>query len=212
MPSVCVMTNPRNRSNTVTQYARESDLGRTEFGDIGEVAKHDIRLGAFSDAEEVNAAIGVALSMGSFDVQATNTLISVQNDLFDLAADLSAPVNETLDPPPVRITQEHIEWVSEAVRHYSADLSTVDGYVLPGGTLAAALLFQARIAARRAERTIYAAMDQHPEEINPLLGSYLNAVSSLLFVLARTSNDEHGDTMWRPLASVTPPPDATEVG
>lgn len=204
------MTNPQNRTSSATQYARESDLGRTEFGDTGEVAKHDIRLAAFSDAEETSAAIGFALSMGTFDVQTTNTLISVQNDLFDLAADLSAPMNQTLDPVPVRITQQHIDWVAEAGSHYSAELSRLDGYVLPGGTVAAASLFQARIAARRAERTMYAAMEQYPQEINPLLGNYLNAVSSLLFVLARTSNGEHGDTIWRPLASVTPPQDVTE--
>ncbi|HET7325811.1 MAG TPA: cob(I)yrinic acid a,c-diamide adenosyltransferase [Nocardioidaceae bacterium] len=200
------MSELRNRETAADpRYTRESDLGRTLFGDIGEVAKYDIRLGAFADCEEANAAVGFALSMGGYDVRTAATLTSVQNDLFDLAADLSAPTDQDLDPPPVRIVDAHVTWVERAYEHYSADLAQVRGFVLPGGTVAAALLFQARIAIRRAERTTWAALEQHPQSINPLTAHYLNRVSALLFVLARTSNADLGDRMWHPMASIAGP-------
>lgn len=192
-------------TTTTTRYGREQDLGRTEFGDVGEVHKADIRVEAFADCEAANAAIGHALCLGSYSVEEARLLTSLQNDLFDLAADLSAPLDQDLDPAPVRITEAHVTWVERAYAHYSEGLVPIDGFVLPGGTLAASLLFQARIAVRRAERTILRAMDEHPEQVNPLAPSYLNSVSSLLFVLARSQNAEHGDTVWRPLASVTLP-------
>jgi cob(I)alamin adenosyltransferase len=190
---------------TDTRYPREQDLGRTELGDVGEVHKADIRVEAFADCEAANAAIGHALCLGGYSVEEARLLTSLQNDLFDLAADLSAPLGQDLDPEPVRITDAHVTWVQRAHEHYRTDLTPVDGFVLPGGTLAASLLFQARIAVRRAERTILRAMDEHPGAINPLSPTYLNSVSSLLFALARSHNAEHGDTVWRPLASVTPP-------
>lgn len=195
----------RQASPTTTTYRGEQTLGHTEFGDVGPVSKGDIRLGAFGDCEEANAAVGTALSFGSFDVEVTTMLTGIQNDLFDLAADLSAPLDQTSDPDPVRITEDHIGWLDRAWQHYRTDLTTIDGYVLPGGTVSASLLYQARVAVRRAERTILQAMDEHPGSINPLTARYLNNASSLLFVLARAHNAEHGDTLWKPLASITPP-------
>ena len=192
-------------SPTTTTHPGEENLGRTELGDVGEVSKHDIRLGAFGDCEEANVAIGTALSFGGYGVEVAQTLTSLQNDLFDLAADLSAPYDQTSDPHPVRIAEDHVTWVDRAWQHYKTDLSTVDGYVLPGGTVAASLLYQARVAVRRAERTTLRAIEDHPGSINPLVARYLNSASSLLFVLARFHNAEHGDTLWKPLASITRP-------
>lgn len=201
------MTEQRNRTNSADAglIRGEEDLGRTAFGDVGEVTKHDIRLAAFGDCEEANVAVGFALSFGGYNVEVMAALTSMQNDLFDLAADLSAPIDQTTHADPIRITEEHVTWVDRAHEHYSSQLAPVDGYVLPGGTVAAALLFRARIAVRRAERTTLQAIAEHPRSINPLAARYLNSASSLLFVLARAHNAELGDTMWRPLASVTPP-------
>lgn len=181
------------------------DLGRTAFGDVGEVTKHDSRLSAFGACEEASVSVGTAMAFGDFGVEVAATLTSVQNDLFDLGADLSAPLDETSDPDPVRITEQHIAWVDTAVEHYAADLEPVDGYVLPGGTVPAALLFQARVTVRRAERAVLLAMDDHPSSMNPLAARYLNSLSSLLFMLARTHNVELGDTLWNPLASISVP-------
>jgi cob(I)alamin adenosyltransferase len=182
---------------------RYGDLDATEFGDVGEVPKDDIRLEAFAAAEEANSAIGNALAVAGYEVEVARTLTSVQNDLFDLASDLGTP--QESHPDAVRIEADHVAWVERARDHFGAELSDVDGFVLPGGTLYAALLYQARVAVRRAERTVVRAAREHPDEINPLIAKYLNAVSSLLFVLARAHNTEHGDMMWRPLASITPP-------
>lgn len=181
-------------------------LGRTRFGDVGEVTKHDIRLTAFGACEEANVAVGTALAFGDFDNEIAATLTSVQNDLFDAMADLSAPIDEMADDStPVRITEDHIAWVDRAVEHYSGMLEPIEGYVLPGGTVPATLLFSARTAVRRAERTNFLAMSEHPKSMSPLVSRYLNSVSSLLFVLAREHNTELGDTIWKPLASITAP-------
>ncbi|HET7357254.1 MAG TPA: cob(I)yrinic acid a,c-diamide adenosyltransferase [Nocardioidaceae bacterium] len=182
---------------------RYGDLDATEFGDVGEVPKDDARLEAFAAAEEANSAIGNALAVAGYEVEVARTLTSVQNDLFDLASDLGTPWGSP--PDAVRIEADHVAWVERARDHFGAELPDVDGFVLPGGTLYAALLYQARVAVRRAERTVVRAAREHPDQINPLIAKYLNAVSSLLFVLARAHNTEHGDMMWRPLASITPP-------
>lgn len=181
-------------------------LGRTRFGDVGEVTKHDIRLTAFGGCEEANVAVGTALAFGDFDNEVAATLTSVQNDLFDAMADLSAPIDEMADDStPVRITEDHIAWVDRAVEHYSGMLEPIEGYVLPGGTVPATLLFSARTTVRRAERTNLLAMSEHPKSMSPLVSRYLNSASSLLFVLARVHNTELGDTIWKPLASITAP-------
>lgn len=199
------MTSDVESHMSATRYGREGDLGRTELGDVGQVSKGDIRLEAFAEVEEANTVIGHALSMGGYDNEVSQTLTGLQNDLFDLAADLLAPMDQKLDPEPVRIEEAHLAWVERATAHYRTHLEPVDGFVVPGGTVAASLLFQARIAVRRAERALIKAMEQHPEVLNGLTARYLNSVSSLLFVLARSHNLEHGDLIWRPRATITPP-------
>lgn len=197
---------------TAPHFTREGDDGRTTFGGFGEVAKHDHRLAAYSDCEEANAAVGVGLALGGgLAVDVVNTLASVQDDLFDLATDLMAPADDRSDSA-VHITADHIERLERAIDHYSADLHKVRGFVLPGGTAAASLIFQARTVARRAERTVWTAIQEYGDELSPLPAQYLNRLSALLFVLARTTNAEHGDTMWRPMASVTPPEEQAMAG
>lgn len=184
-------------------YKRGGDLGQTTFGDAGEIAKSDIRLAAYGACEEVNSTIGLAMSFGGVPIEVLATLASVQDDLYDLATDLSSPTTDQVEQPPVRIVEAHVERLERAYEHFAHDLHPVDGFVLPGGTVASALLFQARSLARRAERATWTAMETHGDTINPLTARYFNRLSSLLFVLARAANVEHGDTMWRPGASVS---------
>jgi cob(I)alamin adenosyltransferase len=199
------MTSDVESHVSATRYGRESDLGRTELGDVGRVSKGDIRLEAFAAVEEANTALGHALAMGGYAPEVGQTLTALQNDLFDLAADLLAPMDQDLDPEPVRIEEAHLTWVERAAAHYRSDLEQVDGFVLPGGTVAASFLYQARVAVRSAERAVIKAMEEHPEALNPRTARYLNSVSTLLFVLARSHNGEHGDLIWRPHATITPP-------
>jgi cob(I)alamin adenosyltransferase len=191
----------------IPHFSREGDDGRTTLGRVGEVDKHDIRLSAYGDCEEANAAIGTALSFASGgSLGIVQTLASVQQDLFDLASDLR-PDDYAETGPDVHITSAHIERVERAIEHFGRDLNRVRGFVLPGGTPAASLIFQARTVVRRAERTLWAAVDAASQQLGPLPAQYMNRLSALLFVLARAANAEHGDTMWLPMASVSTPAD-----
>ncbi|MGH3354696.1 MAG: cob(I)yrinic acid a,c-diamide adenosyltransferase [Nocardioidaceae bacterium] len=197
---------------TAPHFTREGDDGRTRFGAFGEVAKHDNRLAAYSDCEEANAAVGAALAFaGGLSVDVVNTLASVQHDMFDLASDLMAPA-DSRDESAAHITAEHIQRLERAIEHYSQDLYKAQGFVLPGGTVASSLIFQARTTSRRAERTVWTAVEEYGDQISPLPAQYLNRLSALLFVLARAANAEHGDTMWRPMASVAAPAEHERTG
>lgn len=181
-------------------YTGEGDTGRTNFGGHGNVAKSDVRLVAYADCDEANAAVSVAMAAGGLPIHVTTTLASVQNDLFDLVADLAVPMDGS-EQALARIQESHIERLERAINHFAEEASDLSGYVLPGGTVAAALLYQARSVVRRAERAAWAAVDAHPDAVNPLTGRYLNRLSSLLFVIARGANVEHGDVKWVPDAS-----------
>ncbi|MGH3368083.1 MAG: cob(I)yrinic acid a,c-diamide adenosyltransferase [Nocardioidaceae bacterium] len=193
-------------------FTREGDDGRTTLGDVGEVPKHDTRIAAYADCEQANAAIGLAVSLGGgLAIDVVSTLASVQHDMFDLASDLMTPADSRSESA-VQVTSGHVERLERAIDHYSADLHRAQGFVLPGGTVAASLIFQARTVVRRAERTMWIAIEDHGASVNPLTAQYLNRLSALLFVLARAANVEHGDTMWTPMASVTPPAEDAVVG
>ncbi len=184
-------------------YTREGDNGRTVFGEYGELAKHDPRVVAYAECDEANAAVSVAIALGGVSNEVSSTLISVQNDLFDALADLKTPVNAEKEAS-ARIVEGHIERLERAIDHFAQQARDLSGMVLPGGTLSAAVLYQARGVVRRAERAVWKAVDEHPESQNPLIGKYLNRLSALLFVLARAANAEHGDITWAPEASVRP--------
>lgn len=185
-------------------YSGEGDLGRTTFGAHGDCAKYDLRVVAHAECDEANAAVSVAIATGGLPVDVSAMLVSVQNDLFDAAADLSAPLNGPV-PAEARLVQAHIERMERAIDHFAEEADDLSGMVLPGGTLSAALLYQARGVVRRAERAVWAAVDEHPGVVNPIVGVYLNRLSSLLFVLARNANVEHGDITWVPEVSVSAP-------
>lgn len=184
-------------------YTREGDNGRTTFGGHRDLAKYDTRVIAYAECDEANAAVSVAIALGGLPNEVSTTLISVQNDLFDALADLMAPVNGE-QQASARIVEGHVERLERAIDHFAQQARDLSGMVLPGGTLSAAVLYQARGVVRRAERAVWQAFDEHPESQNPLIGQYLNRLSSLLFVLARGANVEHGDITWVPEASVQP--------
>jgi cob(I)alamin adenosyltransferase len=194
-------TDPRGSRVHLTRiYTRTGDDGTTGLGDLSRVAKTSVRIAAFADVDEANAALGVALSMGGLGDDVASLLLTVQNDLFDVGADLCTPV--VADPPwtPLRVTQAYVDRLESACDHFNAGLPKLDSFVLPGGTDGSALLHVARTVTRRAERSIWALLEAEPDASNPLTATYLNRLSDLLFILARHANRGTGDVLWRPSA------------
>lgn len=178
-------------------YTRTGDDGTTALGDMSRVAKTDPRLAAYADVDETNSAIGVALALGNLPDEVRAVLGLVQNDLFDVGADLCSPVVPDPPYPPLRVTEAYVERLEEACDRFNADLPKLASFILPGGTPGAALLHAARTVARRAERSIWALLEDDPERTGPLPARYLNRLSDLLFILARVANPD-GDVLWRP--------------
>ncbi|MCU1424380.1 MAG: ATP:cob(I)alamin adenosyltransferase [Microbacteriaceae bacterium] len=190
----------QSRQTGAPLYTGEGDSGHTTLGRHGDVAKTDVRVAAYNDCDEANAAVSVAMAVGGLPIEVTSTLASVQNDLYDLVADLLVPLDDA-EPAKARISEYHLTRLERAVDHFAQQAADLSGIVLPGGTVAAALLFQSRAIVRRAEASVWAAVEAHPTSINPLAARYLNRLSALLFVLARGANVEHGDVRWVPEAS-----------
>jgi cob(I)alamin adenosyltransferase len=178
-------------------YTRTGDDGTTALGDMSRTAKTDPRLAAYADVDEANSAIGVALAMGGLPEDIATLLTRVQNDLFDVGADLCTPVVADPEFPPLRVTEDYVTRLENACDEHNADLPTLRSFILPGGTPGAALLHVARTVVRRAERTTWAALTAH-EDMNPLTARYLNRLSDLLFILARKANADRGDVLWKP--------------
>ncbi|WP_462186819.1 MULTISPECIES: cob(I)yrinic acid a,c-diamide adenosyltransferase [unclassified Frankia] len=178
-------------------YTRTGDDGTTALGDMSRVAKTDPRLAAYADVDEANAAIGVALALGGLPDELRAVLGQIQNDLFDVGADLCTPVDPAPAYPPLRITEAYVERLEEACDRFNAGLPKLASFILPGGTPGAALLHVARTVVRRAERSIWALLEAEPDRTGPLPARYLNRLSDLLFILARVANPE-GDVLWRP--------------
>jgi cob(I)alamin adenosyltransferase len=179
-------------------YTRTGDDGTTGLSDFSRVAKNDPRVTAYADCDEANAAIGVALTLGALSPDITQVLATVQNDLFDAGADLSTPVVEAPEYPPLRIEQSYIDALERWCDAYGESLPALDSFILPGGTPGSALLHQARTVVRRAERSAWAAIDAHPEDTSVLPAKYLNRLSDLLFILARVAAGPAGDVKWVP--------------
>ena len=187
-------------SDEPSLYTGRGDSGRTAFGRHGDLAKTDVRVAAYEDCDEANAVVSVVMAVGNLPIGITSTLASVQNDLFDVVADLAVPLDDPGEAT-ARIRESHLTRLERAVDHFAQEADDLSGYVLPGGTVAAALLYQARAVVRRAERSVWAAVEVHPQSVNLLCARYLNRLSALLFVLARGANVEHGDVQWVPEAS-----------
>ncbi len=178
-------------------YTKTGDAGQTHLGDMSRVAKTDPRLIAFADVDEANSVLGVALALGSPDPAVAELLRSVQNDLFDVGADLCTPIAPDPQYPPLRITAAYTERLEAACDAYNESLPKLDSFILPGGTPAAALLHQARVIVRRAERSVWALLESDGERSNAETARYLNRLSDLLFILARAANPG-GDVKWEP--------------
>jgi cob(I)alamin adenosyltransferase len=178
-------------------YTRTGDAGETHLGDMSRVAKTDPRLIAYADVDEANSALGVALALGSPPASVVDLLRSIQNDLFDVGADLCTPIAPDPKFPPLRITAAYTERLEAACDEHNAALPKLNSFILPGGTPAAALLHQARVVVRRAERSVWALLAADGERTNPETARYLNRLSDLLFILAREANPD-GDILWEP--------------
>jgi cob(I)alamin adenosyltransferase len=178
-------------------YTKTGDAGTTGLGDGSRVPKTDPRIAAYADTDECNAAIGVAVALGQLPDGVRAVLTILQNDLFDVGADLSNPIVADPKYPPLRITEDYVTRLEGWCDEYNAQLSKLDSFILPGGTPNAALLHVARTVARRAERTAWTLRESDPEGTNPLAIKYLNRLSDLLFILCRVANPD-GDVLWRP--------------
>lgn len=178
-------------------YTRTGDNGTTGLSDFSRVSKNDPRLVAYADCDEANSAIGVAIALGRPDDEIAAVLRQIQNDLFDAGADLSTPVVENPEYPPLRVPQAYIDRLEGWCDKYNEPLPALNSFVLPGGSPLSALLHVARTVVRRAERSAWAAVDAHADTISVLPAKYLNRLSDLLFILARAANPE-GDVLWRP--------------
>ncbi len=178
-------------------YTRTGDDGTTGLSDFSRVAKTDARLVAYADCDEANSAIGAAVALGAPADHIADVLRQIQNDLFDAGADLSTPVTENPEHPPLRITQAYIDRLEGWCDTFNDTLPALNSFVLPGGSPLSALLHVARTVVRRAERSAWAAVAGHPDDVSVLPAKYLNRLSDLLFILSRVANPD-GDVLWRP--------------
>lgn len=178
-------------------YTKTGDAGTTALGDGSRTSKNDARLEAFSTVDEANSSIGVALSM-DIDADVKEVLLRIQNDMFDVGADLCTPVVDNPKYVPLRITEEQVTYLEKLIDKYNEPLSTLRTFVLPSGTPLAAQLHVARTVTRRAERETWNAIHAFGEGVNIVTAKYLNRLSDLLFVLSRHANREVGDVLWVP--------------
>jgi len=180
-------------------YTRTGDGGTTRLGDMSETVKHDARVDAYGDVDEANSSIGLARAAlvpgDAFD----DLLARIQNDLFDVGADLCVPESET--PPdyePLRVTDEQVGWLEGEIDRLNAKLEPLTSFILPAGTETAARLHVSRTVCRRAERKV-SALTASGATLNTAVLKYLNRLSDLLFVMARTANDQgRADILWVP--------------
>lgn len=192
-------------------YTRTGDEGMTGLSDYTRVRKTDPRIEAYADVDEANSAIGLAMSLAKdeFNTQTVALVTRIQNELFDLGADLATPLHESYEYEPIRVPAQWIDDLEQAIDTHNAELPKLDSFILPGGTSLAAGLHLARTVVRRAERATWHAIETHGVEpskkgadaggINVLTAKYLNRLSDLLFVLARVANGG-SDVKWEPSA------------
>ena len=183
-------------------YTKTGDKGDTGLGDGSRVAKYDLRVEAYGTVDEANAVIGLARL--HVDEELDGILARIQNDLFDLGADLATPAGEDDDFTPsemvLRIVAGQVAWLESAIDDANARLEPLTSFVLPGGSDAAARLHVARASVRRAERAMTAMAAQMPTNSEAL--AYINRLSDYLFVLARVANDDgRADVKWVPGAN-----------
>jgi cob(I)alamin adenosyltransferase len=177
-------------------YTRAGDRGETSLGDGSRVPKLDCRIAAFGTVDELNSLIGLVLA-GNPPAKMRTVLERVQNELFDVGADISVPFGVA---DRLRVAQTQIDALESDCDRFNADLPELKSFVLPGGSEAAARLHVARAVCRRAERDVLDASEQ--VELNPLVTVYLNRLSDLLFILARAANAGGDEPLWKPGTSL----------
>jgi cob(I)alamin adenosyltransferase len=183
--------------NLTKIYTKTGDDGTTSLGDMSRTSKNDPRLEAFATVDEANSSIGVA-KLYVKDTVILNILTQIQNDLFDVGADLCTPVIDEPKVKPLRVTEKQVVYLESFIDIYNAQLESLRSFVLPAGTAGSSYLHVARTVVRRAERLTWNAIHQFGEGVNKDTAKYLNRLSDLLFVLARYENKELGDTLWIP--------------
>ena len=176
-------------------YTRGGDAGATSLGDGTRVSKTDPRIEAYGTVDELNACLGLALAAPDLPDTLRAELARVQNELFDLGADLAVPL-EDQRRERLRVTQAHVDGLEASLDAVNDELEPLRSFVMPGGSEAAARLHLARTVCRRAERAVVALGAGAP--VNPLALAYLNRLSDLLFVFARAANAGRDEPLWRP--------------
>ena len=167
--------------NLTRIYTKTGDDGTTSLGDMSRTSKNDPRLEAYATVDEANSSIGVVLAMGDIkDVDIKKLLIRIQNDLFDVGADLCTPVVDNPASEPLRVLDSQIEYLEQQIDKFNESLQPLRSFVLPSGTPAAALMHVARTVTRRAERTTWHAIHAFGGGVNPITAKYLNRLSDLL--------------------------------
>jgi cob(I)alamin adenosyltransferase len=181
-------------------YTKTGDDGTTGLGDGTRVAKFNLRVEAFGTVDEANATLGLARLHTSDDPDIDAILARVQNDLFDLGADLCTPLSaKPLDYEPLRMVDSQVERLEAEIDAMNARLKPLKSFILPGGSAAAAHLHLARTITRRAERLMVALADSPGEKVGGAAMRYINRLSDLLFVLSRVVNDNgEKDVLWVP--------------
>ncbi len=182
-------------------YTKTGDDGTTSLGDMSRTSKNDPRLEAYATVDEANSSIGVVLATDELPEEVRALLVRIQNDLFDVGADLCTPVLDAPSFEPLRVLESQVTYIEEQIDKYNAALAPLRSFVLPSGTPAAAHLHVARTLTRRAERRTWAAIHAFGSGVSPITAKYLNRLSDLLFVLARVANKELGDQLWVPGAN-----------
>lgn len=177
-------------------YTRTGDEGKTSLGDATRLPKFHVRVTAYGSIDEANSVLGIAL-LHVTDAEIHKLLSHIQNDLFDVGADLCRPEPREAQAPMLRVTDEQVTWLENRIDLFNADLAPLDSFVLPGGSHASAHLHHARTVTRRAERDIVRLASEQP--VNPAVIRYVNRLSDFLFVLARYLNSKGArDVRWQP--------------
>lgn len=184
--------------NLTRIYTRTGDGGETHLGDMSRVPKTHPRIEAYGDVDELNTHLGVVLASGGVDARFVPWIERIQNDLFDVGADLAVPPDapDTKAGPRLRVSEDQTTWLEARCDEVNEELEPLRSFLLPGGTLAAAQLHVARTVCRRAERRVLDVEDHSPET-----RKYLNRLSDLLFILARAANAGGEEPLWKPGAS-----------
>jgi len=197
--------------NLTRIYTRTGDDGSTALGDFSRTTKNDPRLIAYADTDEANSCIGVARTCGALRGDVAAVLLRIQNDLFDVGADLCTPLAASYKYPPLRVKDVWVDELEADCDRFNDELGKLASFILPGGTPGAAYLHVARTVTRRAERSAWSALAAYGDQpapqastkgvggVNPLTAKYLNRLSDLLFILGRVANLQiGGDVLWTP--------------